>query len=69
MIKFKNEQAYQNASAITIANQLASQVSLTSQEFRSLKEDLVKKFMTEYSGELISTDANELAQMTQALKL
>ena len=69
MIKFKNEQAYQNASAITIANQLASQVSLTSQEFRSLKEDLVRKFMTEYSGELISTDANELAQMTQALKL
>lgn len=69
MIKFKNEQAYQNASAITIANQLASQVSLTSQEFRSLKEDLVRKFMTEYSGELISTDANELAQMSQALKL
>ena len=69
MIKFKSEQAYQSASAMTIADQLASQVSLSPAEFKKLKQDIVNKFMTEYSGEIMASDLELITEQTKQLKL
>lgn len=69
MIKFKSEQAYQSASAMTIADQLASQVSLSPAEFKKLKQDIVNKFMTEYSGEIMASDLELVTEQTKQLKL
>jgi len=69
MIKFKNEAAYQSASALAIADQLANQVSFSPAEFKKLKQDIVNKFMTEYSGEVMATDLDIITEQTQKLKL
>ena len=37
MIKFKSEQAYKNANALSIADQLAKEVSYTPDKFNALK--------------------------------
>ncbi len=69
MIKFKTEAAYQGASAMAIADQLANQVSFSPTEFKKLKQDIVNKFMTEYSGEVMATDMDIITAQTQKLKL
>ena len=56
-IKFKTENAYKEANLSQIEEQLRTQVSMTGEEFTKLKDDLVKKFLTEYEGERIGTDA------------
>lgn len=52
-IKFKNESAYNNATWDNVSSQLQANVSLGDAEFEVLKEALVTKFMSEYSGEKI----------------
>ncbi len=54
---------------MAIADQLANQVSLSPPEFKKLKQDIVNKFMTEYSGELMTTDLEIITSQTQKLKL
>lgn len=53
-IKFKNEQAYGNATWSSVDQQLKENVSLSDDEFTQLKEALVAKFLSEYSGEKIN---------------
>lgn len=69
MIKFKNEQAYKSASAISISEQLAANVSQSTDEFRQLKQSLVNKFLSEYSGEVMASDVEDLTKKTGKLKI
>lgn len=55
-VKFKNEQAYQTSQWGQVAEQLATQVSMTAQEFIDLKETIVNKFNVEYVGERIEPE-------------
>ena len=54
---------------MAIADQLANQVSFSPTEFKKLKQDIVNKFMTEYSGEVMATDLDIITAQTQKLKL
>ena len=69
MIKFKSEQAFKNANALSIADQLAKEVSYTPEKFNALKQDLIKKFMTEYEGEIIGSEMEEISTKTQQMKI
>jgi hypothetical protein len=69
MIKFKNEQAYKGATTTSIVEQLASQVSFSSEEFKQLKQALANKFLSEYSGEVMSADVKDLTKKTGQLKI
>jgi hypothetical protein len=44
-------------------------VSLSPAEFKKLKQDIVNKFMTEYSGEIMSSDLELITEQTKQLKL
>jgi len=55
-VKFKSEQAYESATAESVCDAMAKQVSLTRPEFDNIKEALITKFLGEYEGERIEVE-------------
>ena len=68
-VKFKNEASYNEASWAQVSETLASQVSMSTDEFEKLKNTLVDKFMTEYQGERIGQPAAEVQVAVENMKL
>lgn len=61
LIKFKNQTAYDQATAEQTRKQLDTLVSLSEEEFSKLKSDLMQKFRGEYECEgSIDTKLNNL---------
>ena len=56
-VKFKNEQAFNDADIGTIGEKLKMNVSFSDDEFENLKETLMTKFLASYHGEKIATQA------------
>jgi hypothetical protein len=53
LVKCKTETGYKGIKQEEICKRLSSAVSLKESEFGSLKEEIVKKFLTEYDGEVV----------------
>lgn len=62
-VKYKTESAFQASNWQQVSESLTNNVSMSQTEFNDLKETLVNKFMSEYRGERITGDGEEVAQV------
>ena len=65
--KFKVKQAFEAATAESIAEDLQSNVSMSVQDFANLKNAIVTKFLTEYEGQRVDVEGagGQVGELTE----